>query len=325
LITFASNSVTNQPSWVPNWEKGATAYWIDIANGDFKYTVPEQHTVDSDMQNVVTSPRISIYRKMMDCTPGSPSTFHFQDLNILSVAGFHIGTLTATTGHLSPGTGPDLCEDFDNGSSVLLNMSRMQSVLSASGWLQSELAVLGPQCRKYMFGETIDVSSNTLLEHTVHSIRLSKGTLNWPIEAMALHGWAQSMRECIQMSPLAAVAHLKERGRPWRTFLEICSQLSAKDRLFFCCEESDDEHVNSVRSNNCARYFCNGPVNANVGDVCVMVSGISVPLLLRRHEGKEEYSLVGAVVIADEKVMYGDLWKSLIRARIREHREFKII
>ncbi|KAK9792919.1 putative Heterokaryon incompatibility domain-containing protein [Seiridium cardinale] len=325
LITYAQNSVTNQPSWVPNWNAEIDSYWLDIANGDFRNVIPEDRITNTHPRQVATSPGANMYSKLINCTPSSPGTFHLQHCHTLTVTGFKMGTLTATTGCLSPPIEPETRAASNDDPSVLLNMSKIQSVLTASRWVLGELTSMRPESRKYMFGESIDVFKHTLRERLVHSFRLSTTELNWPIETMALHHWARSLEECLSMSPLEAVAHLKKQERPWSTHLEICSQLSAKHRSLFSCE-GESGCIGSGRANDDrVTYLGNGPVNAIVGDVCILVSGVSVPLLLRPREGAKDYSLVGAVFIADEKVMYGDLWKKLMRDHVREHREFRVI
>jgi hypothetical protein len=80
----------------------------------------------------------------------------------------------------------------------------------------------------------------------------------------------------------------------WNTHIDLFNRAAESNHIFVRCEG----HV-------CA--FGMASKNARRGDVVALVSGVSLPMILREHE--TGYEVVGPAFVAN--AMDGRLWKSL--------------
>jgi hypothetical protein len=287
LILGAGGFFPDQPSWIPEWALNRTEYWM-----------PPSFWLEDEPDPANVALALDVDFIWGRCTMKSPANFDVMDDGELIVEGFTIGKVSwcgKSFVRVDEHPQGQECGDVGN-DSLAHNIQILQELLRKQR-----------EKRK---------SDGKPPHHTILSYMQRPRTeiLQAPTETPVPFGNLDYLKgkkvsatgDCVDWEhPAREIATTLRKHRPsWGSHLStVCNGLAGRKRVLFWSED-----IQFTGLGNC-------PLGAKTGDEIVLISGVNLPVILRKNEGDHSYCFIGYAIMEFEDIMDGRIWKKLSSQR----------
>ncbi len=287
ILFCATGTSAPFSSWVPDWNADFGTGWIDM--GDLLTAwKPRPGPVHHYKPRAVQYP----YKPWGDASACSPVKFHLSNHRELVVEGYDIGhviwrggTFFQTHDVVKRRTANPFSPR--ERESCLRNIEIIQEAYQKAAQWRQGVANMGIRHIFYRDSESPEaVTQKTLAE------------------------WHKVFAQNSARPAGTVLTNLQSRENTWRLHVDdVCENLSLRQRTIFSW---------ATRNGSDSEALGNCPIHTKVGDVIVLLSGASLPAILRRCGSTDRFLFVGYAIIDSKLVMGGGFWRKQGPESLRE-------
>ncbi|CAM1504891.1 Fc.00g024820.m01.CDS01 [Cosmosporella sp. VM-42] len=296
LLCVSGSGFPGQPSWIPDWEVNEAESWLDPKHLSF---APEDLPL-YQRSSIITSlaeeaDADEVWPVWGDCTPSSiAAVWDVVDDKELHVRGKVIGQINWCGREFLP-TRPT----FDP-SEMSKHVNNVQGVQEIVSRFTTRTTL---RCLWDMF-----VNANLKpVWYLFKNDRTNRMTHSLATGSISFLRWYNLMRNSQNDEAADLISKLQARQNLLEYHVKICNNLGSKKRTF----------VGAV-GDGLRETYGNCPAGTRVGDAVVLVSGVSLPLILRRNQNDRAWGLQGFAEFESNSIMRGSVWRKVQRSGLDE-------